>query len=74
MTGDGLLAGLAVGGRKRLDALDKLKLAIRTDAGRQVAEMQANGWDQGYAVKVYREWLHDWCDDAVNEFAEWDAQ
>lgn len=73
-TVEGIKAGLAIGGRKRLDALDRLSLMIRTDAGRQVGEMQAAGWDQDKAVESYRQWLHDWCDDAVNEFAEWDAR
>lgn len=70
----GIKAGLAVGGRHRLDALDKLRLMVRTDAGRQVGEMTANGWDPHKAVESYRQWLRDWADGVVDEFEARDQQ
>lgn len=69
-----LAAMLATGGNNRLQALHDLSVLLRTDAGRQVGEMEAAGWDLEKAAESYRQWLHDWADGVVDEFVERDAR
>lgn len=71
----GVLASrLARGGQPRLDALAKIKLLLSVDCGHEMGRWQVWGGDGKEAAESYRAWLHDWIDEALDEFlAGWES-